>query len=66
MRNGQTTDIAIEHGLVAALIAFAAVAAANASYLVVAGLCFAGSFVYCRRLGRLIEVRLDARKGWNG
>jgi hypothetical protein len=59
-------NIVAEYALIAALVSVAAVAAADASYFVVAGLCFVSSLACCRRLGGLIGPRLDPRAGAAG
>jgi hypothetical protein len=66
MPKTQTTDIAIEYGLIAGLVSIAAVAAADASYFAVAGLCFISSLACFRRLGRLVELRLHSGAGSRG
>ena len=59
-------NIVAEYALIAALVSIAAVAAADASYFAVAGLCFVSSLACCRRLGRLIAPRLDRHAGATG
>jgi len=54
------TSIAVEYALIGALVSIAAVAAADASYFAIAGLCFFCSLACFRRLGILIAPRLRA------
>jgi hypothetical protein len=66
MSRDPMNKILAEYALIAALVSTAAVAAADASYFAVAGLCFVSSIACCRRLGRLIGPRLDRRAGATG
>lgn len=66
MSRDPMNNILAEYALIAALVSTAAVAAADASYFAVAGLCFVSSIACCRRLGRLIGPRLDRRAGATG
>lgn len=53
-------SIVIEYALIGALVSIAAVAAADASYFAIAGLCFFCSLACFRRLGILVAPRLRA------
>jgi len=52
--------IASEYALIAALVSISALAAVDAGYFAVGGLCFISSLICCRRLGMLIEPRQSA------